>query len=144
MRCDKPFLIVARNLDVQDLYVHHMRSLRVPVIGVDTCEDAIWVCGLAPFGAVLFDIEYRDDWEALPLFRKALARDVPIVVLTGWLAVDRTYRNLARDLGCVGFVAKPATPALVEHALQRAAEGSRWNEYMDLLAADPGAAHPPD
>lgn len=130
MRCAKSFLIVARNLDVQDLYVLHMRSQRVSVFGVDTHDEAISVCRQAPFGAVLFDIEYRDDWEALAVFRNELADTVPIVVLSGWISGDGTYRNLARNLGCVGFVAKPASPVLVGQALQRAAEGSPWNEYV--------------
>ena len=128
------FLIVSRNFDVQDVYVLLMRAQRVPVVGVNTCEEALKVSGLAHFGAVLFDVESRDDWESLARFRKELSRGIPIVVLSGWLAPDRTYRNFARDLGCAGFVAKPATPALVVRALQRAAEGSPWSEYMDLYA----------
>lgn len=134
MRCAKPFLIVARNPDVQDLYVLDMRADRVSVFGVDTCVEAAWICRLAPFGAVLVDIEYRDDWNSLALFRRDLSHDVPIVVLSGWLEADRTYRNLARELGCAGFVAKPACSGLVTHALQRAAAGSRWSEYVDTFA----------
>lgn len=134
MRCAKSFLIVARNLDVQDLYVLHMRAQRVPVLGVDTCAEAIWVCRSAPCGAVLFDVEYRHDWESLALFRKDLPHDVPIVVLSGWLSVDHTYRNLARTVGCAGFVAKPASPVLVGRALRRAAQGSPWSEYVDHFA----------
>ena len=134
MRCAKSFLIVARNLDVQDLYVLHMRAQRVAVLGVDTCEEAIRVCRSAPCRAVLFDIEYRDDWESLVLFRKDLRRDVPIVVLSGWVSADRTYRNLARNAGCAGFVAKPASPVLIDRALRRAAQGSPWSEYVGFSA----------
>ena len=134
MRSAKSFLIVTRNLDVQDVYVLQMRSARVSVIGVDTCEEAIWVCRTALFGAVLFDIEYRHDWESVAHLRKDLPPDVPIVVLSGWLSADRTYHDLARSLGCAGFVAKPASSDVVARALQRAAQGSPWNEYVDLFA----------
>jgi DNA-binding NarL/FixJ family response regulator len=132
MRCAKSFLVVARNPDVQDLYVLNMRAQRVSVLGVNTYEEALQVSRLAPVGAVLFDVEYGDDWESLARFRKSLSRGLPIVVLSGWLAADRTYRDLARDLGCAGFVAKPASSALVVRALQRAAEGSPWSEYVDV------------
>ena len=132
MRCAKSFLVVARNPDVQDLYVLNMRAQRVSVLGVNTCEEALQVCRLAPFGAVLFDVEYRDDWESLARFRNDLSGELPIVVLSGWLAVDRTYRDFARDLGCAGFVAKPASSGLIARALQRAAEGSPWSEYVDV------------
>lgn len=131
MRRANSYLIVARNLDVQDLYVLHMRSQRISVLGVDTCEDAIRICRTAPCRAVLFDVEHCDDWTALALLREDLPRDVPLVVLSGWLSVDRTYRNRARHFGCAGFVAKPASPILVRRALQRAAQGSPWCEYID-------------
>ena len=111
-----------------------MRAQRVPALGVNTCEDAVRLSNLAQFGAVLFDVECRNDWESLAGFREQLPRGVPIVVLSGWLAADRTYRDFARAVGCAGFVAKPATPALVVRALQRAAGGSPWSEYMDAYA----------
>ena len=70
MRCDKSFLIVARNLDVQDLYVLQLRSERVAVLGVDTYEEAIRVCRSAPCGAVLFDIEDRSAHAATASHRR--------------------------------------------------------------------------
>jgi CheY-like chemotaxis protein len=134
MRCTKSFLVIARNLDVQDLYVLSMRARRLSVLGVNTCEDAVQAFRLALVGAVLFDVESRHDWESLAHLRKDLSREVPIVVLSGWLAADRTYRDVARELGCSGFVAKPASPALIARALQRAAGGSPWSEYLDVPA----------
>lgn len=97
------FLIVTRNLDVQDSYVLLMRAQRVPALGVNTCEDAVRLLNLAQLGAVLFDVECRDDWESPARFRQRPPRDVPIVVLSERLAPVRTCRNLARDLGCAGF-----------------------------------------
>jgi ActR/RegA family two-component response regulator len=132
MRCARSFLVVARDLDVQDTYVLDIRARRVPVVGVSTCEEAVRASRLAPFGAVLFDVDSRDDWASLVHFRQELSREVPIVVLSGWLAVDRSYRDLARGLGCSGFVAKPASSTLVTWALERAADGSPWSEYADM------------
>ena len=132
MRSANSFLVVARDIDVQDLYVLSMREHRVSVLGVSTCEEAVRASRLARFGAVLFDVESRDDWASLAALRKRLPLEVPIVVLTGWLAVDRTYRNLAQQLGCAGFVAKPASSTLVARALRCAAEGSPWSEYVDV------------
>jgi CheY-like chemotaxis protein len=134
MRCAKSFLVVARNLDVQDLYVLNLRAQRVSVLNVNTCEEAVRASRLAPFDAVLLDLESREDWESLATFRKDLSREVPIVVLSEWLAVDRSYRNLARHRGCAGFVAKPAGATLVAHALRRASQGSPWSEYVDAHA----------
>lgn len=41
-------------------------------------------------------------------------------------------RDLARGLGCAGFVANTAPAPLVLRALQRAAGGSPWSEYVDV------------
>ena len=103
----------------------------MPAVGVNTCEEAVSVTDLVAFGAALFDVDSGDDWASLARLRKELSPQVPIVALTGWLTADRTYRNLARDLGCAGFVAKPAAGDLVIRALQRAAAGSPWSEYVE-------------
>ncbi len=124
------FLIVSRDVDVRELYVELLRAQRFPAVGVDTCEEAVRLTDLVPFGAALFDVGRRDDWVSLARLRQELSPQVPIVALSGWLTADRTFRNLARDLGCAGFVAKPATADLVIRALQRAAVGSPWSEYV--------------
>ena len=131
MRNGNFFLIVSRDDDMLNLYVELLRAERLRVIGVGTCEEAVKVTDVVPCGAALFDVDGRDDWASLARLRKELSPQVPIVALSGWLAADRTYRNLARDLGCAGFVAKPAVAALVIRALQRAAVGSPWSEYVD-------------
>ena len=131
MRTGSFFLIVGRNVDLQDMYVELLRTQRLPVVGVNTCEEAVRLMGLVEFGAALFDVDSRDDWASLAQLRKKLSAQVPIVALSGWLAADRTYRSLARDLGCAGFVAKPAAADLVIRALQRAAVGSPWSEYVE-------------
>lgn len=125
------FLIVTSDIDVQDGCVLLLRAQRVPALGVSTCEEAIKVATLTRVGAVLFDIDTRDDWNSLSRFRQELPPAIPVVALSGWFVLDRTDRNRARDLGCAGFVAKPATSTLMCRALQRAAEGSPWSEYID-------------
>ena len=125
------FLIVSRSPDVQDMYVTLLRSQRLPAVGVDTCEDAVAITHLVRFGAALFDVDRRDDWTVLAYLRKTLSPEVPIVALSGWLTGDRTFQDLARDLGCAGFVAKPAAADLVVRALQRAAAGRSWSEYVE-------------
>ena len=131
MRNGNFFLIVSRDEDLLDLYVELLRAERLPVIGVSTCEEAVCVTDIVPCGAALFDVDGRDDWASLARLRKELSAQVPIVALSGWLAADRTYRSLARDLGCAGFVAKPAAADLVIRALQRAAVGSPWSEHVE-------------
>ena len=105
MRWVKSFLIVTRNLDVQDVYVLQMRSQRVSAFGVDTWEEAIRVCRLTPFGAVLFDVEYHHDWESVALLRQGLPQDVPIVVLTS----SREARDIYQcyQLGISSYIVKP-------------------------------------
>jgi DNA-binding response OmpR family regulator len=131
MRNGNFFLIVSRDEDMLDLYVEMLRVQRLPVIGVSTCEEAVAVTDLVPCGAALLDVDGRDDWALLTRLRQRVSPQVPIVALSAQLNADRTYRNLARDLGCAGFVAKPATGALVVRALQRAAAGSPWSEYVE-------------
>jgi DNA-binding NarL/FixJ family response regulator len=131
MRSANFFLIISDDQDVLDLYVELVRAQRRPVIGVGTCEDALTAARIVPCRAALFDVNADDDWAALARLRERLSRRVPLVVLSGWLDADRTFRNRARELGCAGFVAKPATGTLVVRALQHAAEGSPWSEYVD-------------
>jgi DNA-binding NarL/FixJ family response regulator len=131
MRNDSFILIISRDEGMLDLYVEILRAQRLRVIGVGTYEEALTVIDLLPCRAALFDVAGRGDWAFLARLRKEIPPEVPIVVLSGSLKVDRTYRNLARDLGCAGFVAKPATGALVARALQRAAQGSPWSEYVE-------------
>lgn len=132
MSTGRSFLIVSRNLGVQDACVRLLRSERAPALGVSTQEEAVRLASVAPAAAVLFDVERGEDWMSLARLRHDLPRDVPIVALCGWLAGDRIYRNLARDLGCAGFVANTAPVSLVLRALQRAAGGSPWSEYVDV------------
>ena len=125
------FLIVTPNLTIQDLYVLLLRAQRLPAVGVSTCEEALRLAALTQLTAVLFDIADREDWSSLVQLCRALPRGTPIVALSGWHVRDRTERELARGLGCCGFIAKPATAGLVLQALRRAAEGSPWSEYLD-------------
>ena len=131
MRTGTFFLIISRNVHLQDMYVELLRSQRVPAIGVNTCEEAIGATDFVTLGAALFDVDCPDDWAVLARLRKELSPEVPIVALSGWLTADRTYRNLARHLGCAGFVAKPAAADLVIRALQSAAVDSSWSEYVE-------------
>jgi len=131
MRNGNFFLVISRDEDVLDFYVELLRAERLPVIGVTTYEDAVTVTSLVPCGATLFDVDGNEDWASLARFQRLVAPHVPIVALSGRLNVDRSYRKLARDLGCVAFVAKPAAGALVVRALQRAASGSPWSEYVE-------------
>lgn len=124
------YLIVSRNQPVQDLCVT-LRAQRLRAIGVATCQEAVRLAALTHVAAILFDVEGLDDWHSLERLHGALSHRIPIVVLSGEFVRDRTDRNLARYLGCAGFVAKPATSALVCRALQRAADGSPWSEYID-------------
>jgi hypothetical protein len=123
------FLVVSRNLDEQDMYVQCLRARRLPAVGTETCEEVPEITNFLQLGAVLIDIDGSNGWLRLGRLRQALIPQVPIVVLSGRIAADRTYRNLARDLGCAGFVVKPATAETVVRALERAAEGSPWSEY---------------
>lgn len=125
------FLVVSRSPDVQDTYVQVLRSQRLPAVGVDSCEDAVALTHLVRLDAALFDVDRRDDWSVLADLRQRFSSEVPIVALSGWLTGDRTFQDLARDLGCAGFVAKPAAGDLVVRALQRAAAGTLWSEYLE-------------
>lgn len=68
MRNGNFFLVISRDEDVLDLYVELLRTERLPVIGVGTCEEAATVTNLVPCGAALFDVDGRDDWASLARF----------------------------------------------------------------------------
>lgn len=125
------FMIVTRNLHSQDACVLHLRTNRIAVVGVSTCEEAIRLADLVAVSAALFEVEQPEDWDLLAQLRRRLPCEIPLVVFGDRVVADRQSRTRARALGCAGFVTKPAAPHIIAASLQRAAGGSSWSEYTD-------------
>lgn len=130
-------LIVSPNLDIQDVYVLTLRAQRMRALGVDNHGAAMTVIGCTHVSAVLYDVERLRDWESLAAFRREVEPHIPIVVVSSCVAADRSYRQLARRMGCAAFIAKPCSPSTVVKAMQHAANGGGWTEYEK-----PGVNHP--
>ena len=71
---------------------------------------------------ILFDLLHPAEWEDVRRLREEpKTRDVPLIVLTGWVWADSRSRRRARELQCTAILAKPCPlPSLVD-ALNRAA-----------------------
>jgi DNA-binding NtrC family response regulator len=131
-----PVMVVSSDSDTQDMYLMQLRTQRVPVVGVSDADEAVAMADRHEIRVVLFDVDRHDDWECLARFVRQRPT-IPVVVLTGWISGDRSYRALAHDLGCAGFLGKPCQPDLVTEALQHAAERRPWFEYVDGSSEQP-------
>lgn len=103
-------LIVSDTFDVQDLYVLTLRTQRIRAVSVGGHDDAILVIRCMPVAAVLYDVERLPGWESLAAFRREIQSSIPIVVVSSGLTAGRSYRLLARQLGCAAFIARPCSP----------------------------------
>jgi CheY-like chemotaxis protein len=70
---------------------------------------------------ILYDVVHVDEWEDVTRLRMApQTRDVPLIVLTGWIWADGRSRRRARELQCAAVIAKPCRLNVLVDALQRA------------------------
>jgi DNA-binding NtrC family response regulator len=131
-----PVMVVSSDSDTQDLYLVLLRTQRVPAVGVSDCDEAAALAERTEIRVVLFDVDRHGDWECLARFvRQHLT--IPVVVLTGWISGDRSFRAQAHDLGCAGFLGKPCQPDVVIEALQHATERRPWFECVDGVSEQP-------
>ena len=118
-----PILIVSGHLDGQDGYVRFLRDLRIPVVGVDSCDEASLAIRLFPVRAALVDVLAPADWESCQGLRERLPSAIPIIVLSPAGSVDAQSRQLARRIGCSDVLATPCHPETLVTALDRATVG---------------------
>ena len=116
-------LIVSGNPDTQDAYVRFLRDLRIPVVGLDTVDDASVAIGYFPVRAALFDVAARDDWDSCRRLRDRLPSSIPVIALTAAGSADGDGRRLARRIGCAELLAKPCPPEMLVNALDRTTDG---------------------
>jgi DNA-binding NarL/FixJ family response regulator len=133
-------LIVSASVDVQDLYVLALRARRRRALAVGSIDAATVAVRCTHVSAVLYDVERTVDWESLAALRRTVEPRMPFVVVSSCVAADRSYRLLARQLGCAAFVAKPCCPSIVVRAVDHAANGGDWTEYEE--PADQHGNHP--
>jgi DNA-binding NtrC family response regulator len=96
-----------------------LRARGYEVVEAERLGPALELLGHSPFDVVLTDFRLPDG-DGLELVRRAqaLAADVPIVVLTGQGTIDSAVECLKS--GASDYLLKPADPAALEVALQRA------------------------
>lgn len=118
-----PILIVSGHLDGQDAYVRFLRDLRIPVVGVDSGDEASLAIRHFPVRAALVDVLAPVDWESCRGLRERLPSAIPIIVLSPAASVDAQSRRLARRIGCSDVLATPCHPEILVTALDRATGG---------------------
>ena len=136
-----PVMVVSSDSDTQDMYLVQLRSQRLPAVGVGNVDEAGALADRTEIRVVLFDVARRGDWECLASFVRQRPT-IPVVVLTGWISGDCSYRALAHDLGCAGFLGKPCPLDLVTEALRHAAERRPWFEYVGGASGPDGGLPP--
>jgi CheY-like chemotaxis protein len=120
----RPVLIVSANPDTVDLYVLSLRNERNAVTSVASADEALPLVRDRKVSAIVVDVANpKFDWSACRQLVEAAERDLPLIVLTGW--IDQEARVQAFDLGCAAFVAKPASPDRLRDVLQRTRAGER-------------------
>jgi DNA-binding NarL/FixJ family response regulator len=127
MRC-APVLIVSSDVHTQDVYVLHLRRLRVPAIGATTIDEAVVLLRESRVAAVLYDVVTAADWGGCALICSELPAPPKVIVLTSCVSTG-AWRDKARQIGSAGFLVKPCSPDIVLDAVTRVANGERWIEY---------------
>jgi CheY-like chemotaxis protein len=128
-------IIVSPDPDTQDLYIYGLRAERRPAYGTSGLEDTLALAAVVRPAAIVVDVRAVGDWELCRNFRREpLTREVPLVVITGYIAPSGQYRHLAGEIGCAAFLAKPSLPDTLDQVIRRVVRGERGIEVM--TAAD--------
>jgi DNA-binding response OmpR family regulator len=123
-RGSRPPLLVSRNPDVVDLYVLALRSARIGALSVSSVDEAVQLIRDRSISAVIVDVANPTvDWEVCRRLSAITEDALPLIVLTGW--IDAGARQIASDLGCAAFIAKPASPERLLDVLERTRQGER-------------------
>ena len=123
-------VVVSRDADVCDLYVQIFRFRRTAVVGANDVSQVLTLAATTPVAAVLFDVLVPDDWEGCRRVVNGVPNEVPVVVLTAWVAENRRFRRLAEEIGCAAFISKPCSPELVVATVARVRRGERGIELL--------------
>jgi CheY-like chemotaxis protein len=81
--------------------------------------------------AIVFDLNHPSGWDIVAELRHTSAtRHIPVLLLTGCVVPEGTYRRRARQLGCRAFVAKPCAPSVLARTLNKVLRGGRDIEVI--------------
>jgi DNA-binding NtrC family response regulator len=128
-------LIVSADVEAGELYAMQLVSLPARTTWFPDCAAARrFVDGGQHCDVVLFDIGRLADWDDCVALAAAMAT-TPVIVVTGWIAMDRRYQQRAFDAGCAAFVAKPCTAGMLRAAVSRVRQGERRVELVDYTDA---------
>jgi CheY-like chemotaxis protein len=129
----KAVMIVSTDQDTQDLYVHALRARRRKAYGTTSLAETVRLAREDPPAAIVVDVRGAIDWRACRgLRREPITRDVPLIALTGWVAPDHRFRNMATRLGCAAYLLKPSLPDTLHSVVERVIGGETGIEVLSL------------
>jgi DNA-binding NarL/FixJ family response regulator len=125
-------LIVAADRDIGELYTMFLGYPTLcqaqVVADADAARRALAAGRVVD--AVVVDVTHPADFDACADLT-GVAAGAPIVVVTGWIASDRRFRDRTFDAGCAAYVLKPCHPETLVEAVQRARNGERRIELVE-------------
>jgi two-component system, cell cycle response regulator DivK len=108
----RPVLLVNDSSDEREMYAESFRRFGFCTLQASSAADAFRLATELPPSAVVTDVKLMGDEDGLRLTQRlkedARMRDVPVVVLTGY--VLEHHREAAAHAGCDLFLAKPCLP----------------------------------
>ena len=113
----KHVLIVTDNDDFFELYATVLAADAWKVTRLESAND---ING-TPMSAALLDVVSDADWDRV---RTVAVTGIPSIVVTGWWAPDRRYRERVSAAGAAAYILKPASPLVVAAIVERVAAGA--------------------
>jgi CheY-like chemotaxis protein len=124
-------IIVSSDPDTQDMYVLGFRSRRRPVFGTSGPDDTLALARVLRPSAIVVDVREPRDWQVCWRCRRdPIAKEVPVVVVAGYVAADQRCRRLAARVGCAALLIKPSLPETVADIVGRVERGERGIELI--------------
>jgi hypothetical protein len=122
-------IIVSSDPHTQDMYVHGFRSRRRPAYGTSGSDDTLALARALRPSAIVVDVREPRDWQLCWRCRRDLvAKEVPLVIVTGYVTADLRCRRLAARVGCAAFLIRPSLPETVANIVGRVERGERGIE----------------
>jgi two-component system, cell cycle response regulator DivK len=114
-------LIVDDDPDTRELYATTLPSADLEAVGAADAVEAFRLARERRPNIIVTDLSLpkTDGWELIQSLRRdRLTSDIPIVVLTGYIAPEMQQR--AKREGCAAFLVKPCLPEQLASELRRA------------------------
>lgn len=128
----RPAILVVGDAPTVRPLMEDLRHLRRRAVSVTTCGAAVELMRAEPIEAVIVNVDVVPDW--ITCWEVAGKADVPVAVVTRFLAPDRRYRDMAFAVGVAAYVCGDCTRARLRDLLPRLRAGERAMEFIDGAA----------